>query len=299
MSDMRYDGKVAVVTGAGQGLGRSHAMFLASRGAQVVVNDLGGSTDGSGTSQTPAQKVCDEIKAAGGAAVANYDSVSSEAGARAIIDSAVKAYGRIDILVNNAGILRDKALKNAGEAELKPVIDVHLYGTIWCTLAAWNRMLDQGYGRVVNTTSAAGLFGNFGQTNYGAAKMGIVGFSHVAAIEGAKANVKVNVIAPAARTRMTEQLLGPMADKLAPELVTPVVGYLAHESCEISGEIYSCGGGRVGRVFVGVVPGYYKPQLSVEDVRDNLATIRDTSKFVIPKNAMEEIGLLMKVSAGK
>lgn len=299
MSEMRYDGKVAVVTGAGQGLGRSHAMFLASRGAKVVVNDLGGSTDGSGASQTPAQKVCDEIKAAGGTAVANYDSVSSESGARAIIDAAVKAYGRIDILVNNAGILRDKALKNAGEAEIKPVIDVHLYGTIWCTLAAWNLMLEQGYGRVVNTTSAAGLFGNFGQTNYGAAKMGIVGFSHVAAIEGAKANVKVNVIAPAARTRMTEQLLGPMAEKLAPELVTPVVAYLAHEGCEVSGETYSCGGGRVGRVFVGVVPGYYKPQLSVEDVRDNLAAIRDTSKFVIPKNAMEEIGLLMKVSAGK
>ena len=174
MSDMRYDGKVAVVTGAGQGLGRSHAMFLASRGAKVVVNDLGGSTDGSGASQTPAQKVCDEIKAAGGTAVANYDSVSSEAGARAIIDAAVKAYGRIDILVNNAGILRDKALKNAGEAEIRPVIDVHLYGTIWCTLAAWNHMLDQGYGRIVNTTSAAGLFGNFGQTNYGAAKMGIL-----------------------------------------------------------------------------------------------------------------------------
>ncbi|MGQ0696722.1 MAG: SDR family NAD(P)-dependent oxidoreductase [Panacagrimonas sp.] len=299
MSEMRYEGKVAVVTGAGQGLGRSHALFLASRGAKVVVNDLGGTTDGSGASQSPAQQVCDEIRAKGGQAIPNYDSVSSEAGARAIIGSGVDAFGRVDILVNNAGILRDKALKNAGEAEIRPVIDVHLYGTIWCTLAAWNGMLERGYGRVVNTTSAAGLFGNFGQTNYGAAKMGIVGFSHVAAIEGAKANVKVNVIAPAARTRMTEQLLGPMADKLNPEQVTPVVGYLAHEGCEVSGEIYSCGGGRVGRVFVGVVPGYYKPQLSAEDVRDNLAAIRDTSKFVLPKNAMEEIGLLMKVAAGK
>lgn len=299
MGELRYEGKVAVVTGAGQGLGRSHALFLASRGAKVVVNDLGGATDGSGASQTPAQKVCDEIQAAGGQAIPNYDSVSSEAGAQAIIGSAIESFGRVDILVNNAGILRDKALKNASEAEIRPVIDVHLYGTIWCTRAAWNHMLEQGYGRIVNTTSAAGLFGNFGQTNYGAAKMGIVGFSHVAAIEGAKANVKVNVIAPAARTRMTEELLGPMADKLNPTQVTPVVAYLAHESCDVSGEIYSCGGGRVGRVFVGAVPGYYNPGLSPEDVRDHLDTIRDISQFVLPKNAMEEIGLLMKVAPAR
>ncbi len=299
MDELRYDGKVAVVTGAGQGLGRSHALFLAARGARVVVNDLGGATDGSGASQTPAQKVCDEIRAAGGEAVANYDSVSTEAGAAAIIGTAIDTFGRIDILVNNAGILRDKAFKNATEAEIRPVIDVHLYGTIWCTRAAWNPMLEQGYGRVINTTSAAGLFGNFGQANYGAAKMGIVGFSNVAAIEGAKANVKVNVIAPAARTRMTEELLGPMADRLNPEQVTPVVGYLAHESCEVSGEIFSCGGGRVGRVFVGAVPGYFNAQLTAEDVRANLATIRDTSGFIEPANAMEEIGLLMKVSSGR
>lgn len=299
MSEMRYDGKVAVVTGAGQGLGRSHALFLASRGAKVVVNDLGGATDGSGASQTPAQKVCDEISAAGGQAVPSYDSVSTEAGAQAVIGTAIDAFGRIDILVNNAGILRDKAFKNATEEDIRPVIDVHLYGTIWCTRAAWNHMLEQGYGRVINTTSAAGLFGNFGQTNYGAAKMGIVGFSHAAAIEGAKANVKVNVIAPAARTRMTEELLGPMAEKLNPEQVTPVVGYLAHESCETSGEIFSCGGGRVGRIFIGAIPGYYNPQLTAEDVRDHLAEIRDTSSFVTPGNAMEEIGLLMKVSSGR
>lgn len=299
MDELRYDGKVAVVTGAGQGLGRSHALFLAARGAKVVVNDLGGATDGSGASQTPAQKVCDEIRAAGGEAIPSYDSVSTEAGAQAIIGTAIDAFGRIDILVNNAGILRDKAFKNATEAEIRPVIDVHLYGTLWCTRAAWNPMLEQGYGRVINTTSAAGLFGNFGQTNYGAAKMGIVGFSHAAAIEGAKANVKVNVIAPAARTRMTEELLGPMAEKLKPEQVTPVVGYLAHESCEVSGEIYSCGGGRVGRIFVGAVPGYFNPQLTAEDVHENLAAIRDTSSFVVPRNAMEEIGLLMKVASGR
>jgi NAD(P)-dependent dehydrogenase (short-subunit alcohol dehydrogenase family) len=296
MSEMRYDDKVAVVTGAGQGLGRSHALFLASRGARVVVNDVGGATDGSGTSQTPAQKVCDEIRAAGGQAVPSYDSVSSEAGAQAVIGTAIDTFGRIDILVNNAGILRDKAFKNATEAEIRPVIDVHLYGTLWCTRAAWNHMLEQGYGRVVNTTSAAGLFGNFGQTNYGAAKMGIVGFSQAAAIEGARDNVKVNVIAPAARTRMTEELLGPMAEKLNPEQVTPVVGYLAHESCEPSGEIFSCGGGRVGRIFIGAVPGYFNPQLTAEGVREHLAEIRDTSSFVMPGNAMEEIGLLMEVS---
>ncbi len=299
MNGLRYEGKVAVVTGAGQGLGRSHALFLASRGAKVVVNDLGGTTDGSGASQTPAQKVCDEIRAAGGQAVPNYDSVSTEAGAQAILGTAIDAFGRVDILVNNAGILRDKAFKNAVESDIRPVIDVHLWGTIWCTRAAWNRMLEQGYGRVVNTTSAAGLFGNFGQANYGAAKMGIVGFSHVAAIEGAKANVKVNVIAPAARTRMTEELLGPMAEKLNPEQVTPVVGYLAHEDCEVSGEVFSCGGGRVGRIFVGAVPGYFNPQLTAEDVREHLAVIRDTSSFVVPRNAMEEIGLLMKFGSAR
>ena len=230
MSDMRYDGKVAVVTGAGQGLGRSHAMFLASRGAKVVVNDLGGSTDGSGASQTPAQKVCDEIKAAGGTAVANYDSVSSEAGARAIIDAAVKAYGRIDILVNNAGILRDKTFSKMEMSDFRKVVDVHLIGSANVTHACWPIMREQKYGRIVLTSSASGLYGNFGQSNYGAAKAAMMGLMNVLHLEGARDNIRVNTLAPTAATRMTADLLPEQAQALlAPETITPGLLYLVSE----------------------------------------------------------------------
>lgn len=285
------EGKVAIVTGAGAGLGRSYAKALAAEGAALVVNDF---------SAEAAEDTVREIVGTGGKAVTNVADVGDVAGGASLLQTALEAFGRVDILVNNAGILRDTSFVKMDLSQWNAIMHVHLQALFASTQPVFTWMKESGDGGViVNTTSTAGIRGNFGQTNYGAAKMGIVGFSHVAAIEGAKANVKVNVIAPAARTRMTEQLLGPMAEKLAPELVTPVVAYLAHESCEVSGETYSCGGGRVGRVFVGVVPGYYTPQLSVEDVRDNLAAIRDTSTFVIPSNAMEEIGLLMKVSAGK
>src|SRR6516165_7988957 len=264
MADLGFDGKVAIITGAGGGLGRAHALELARRGALVVVNDLGGTVDGTGADASAAQKVVDEVKAAGGEAVANHDSVSTPEGGEAIVQAAIDAFGRVDIVINNAGILRDKSFHNMTPDLVDPVFDVHLKGAFNVTRPAWIRFREQGYGRVVNTSSGAGVFGNFGQTNYGAAKMGLVGFTRVLAVEGAKNNIKANAIAPVAKTRMTEELLGPVADKLGPEFVTPVVTYLAHESCPVSGEVYSVGGGRVARVFVGVTPGFVDHELTPE-----------------------------------
>jgi NAD(P)-dependent dehydrogenase (short-subunit alcohol dehydrogenase family) len=294
MADLGFDGKVAIITGAGGGLGRSHALDLAKRGALIVVNDLGGASDGTGSSETAAQKVVDEITAAGGEAVANYDSVATPEGGASIVQTAVDTFGRIDIIINNAGILRDTSFKNMTPDQLNPVLDVHLRGAFYVTQPAWQIMRDQGYGRIINTSSGAGIFGNFGQTNYGAAKMGLVGFTRVLAVEGAKNNIKANAIAPVAKTRMTEELLGPAADKLAPELVTPVVTYLAHEDCPVSGEVYSVGGGRVARVFVGVTPGHFDAELSPESVRDNFDKIRDESGYEVPGNLNEEMMLAFK-----
>jgi NAD(P)-dependent dehydrogenase (short-subunit alcohol dehydrogenase family) len=294
MADLGFDGKVAIITGAGGGLGRSHALDLAKRGALVVVNDLGGATDGTGSSQTAAQAVVDEIKAAGGEAVANYDSVATPEGGKAIVQSALDAFGGVHIIINNAGILRDTSFKNMEPDQLNPVIDVHLRGAFYVTQPAWQIMRDQNYGRIINTSSGAGVFGNFGQTNYGAAKMGLVGFTRVLAVEGAKNNIKANAIAPVAKTRMTEDILGPAADKLGPEFITPVVTYLASEECSVSGEVYSCGGGRVARVFIGVGTGYVDNDLSAESVRDNLDTIRSEDGYIIPGNLNEELVLTLK-----
>lgn len=298
MTDIGFDGQVAIVTGAGHGLGRQHALQLASRGARVVVNDLGGTVDGTGADAGPAQQVADEINAAGGEAVANTDSVASQTGGEAIVQTALDAFGRVDIVVNNAGILRDKAFHNLTPELLEPVLQVHLYGAFWVTLPAWKLMREQNYGRVINTTSAAGLFGNFGQTNYGAAKMGLVGFTKALAQEGRKRNVLANVIAPGARTRMTEDLLGPMADSLDPEAVTPVVVYLASEQCDVTGQILSVAGGRVSRVVVAEPLGYYSKDLTPEQVRDNWDTIASLDDLIVPDNANEEIGQLLNVVNG-
>jgi len=294
MSDLGFDGKVAIITGAGGGLGRSHALELAKRGALVVVNDLGGSVDGQGGSHTAAQQVVDEIKAAGGEAVPNYDSVATPEGGESIVKTAIDSFGRVDIIINNAGILRDASFKNMTKEMLDPVLDVHLKGAFNVTRPAWQLMREQGYGRIVNTSSGAGVFGNFGQTNYGAAKMGLVGFTRVLAVEGAKNNIKANAIAPVAKTRMTEELLGPMADTLAPEFVTPVVAYLAHESCPVTGEVYSVGGGRVARVFIGVTPGIVDKNLTVESVRDQFDQIRDEKDYEVPTSLNDEMRLTLK-----
>jgi NAD(P)-dependent dehydrogenase (short-subunit alcohol dehydrogenase family) len=295
MSTLSFDGKVAVITGAGGGLGRQHALLLAKRGALVVVNDLGGSVDGTGSSESAAQKVVDEITAAGGEAVANYDSVATPEGGEAIVKKAVDTFGRIDIVINNAGILRDKTFHNMTPDLMNPVLDVHLKGAFHVTRPAWLHMREQGYGRIVSTSSAAGVFGNFGQTNYGAAKMGLVGFTRVLAVEGAKYNIKANAIAPLALTRMTEDIMGPLGDKLAPELVSPIAAWLAHEDCDVSGEVYSVGGGRVARVFIGETKGFYKSNLSMEDIRDNWKTIRNTDGYFIPSNIGEETAYYMEV----
>ncbi|HRW37916.1 MAG: SDR family NAD(P)-dependent oxidoreductase [Acidimicrobiales bacterium] len=299
MADLGYDGKVAVITGAGGGLGRSHALELAKRGALIVVNDLGGSVDGQGGSHTAAQQVVDEIKAAGGEAVANYDSVATAEGGKAIIQTAIDTFERIDIVINNAGILRDAAFKNMTPELLEPVIDVHLKGAFYVTQAAWQHMRDQNYGRIVNTSSAAGIFGNFGQTNYGAAKAGLVGLTRVLAVEGAKNNIKANAIAPVAKTRMTEDLLGPMADKLDPAFITPVVAWLAHEDCPVTGEVYSCGGGHVARIFTGVTQGWTDTEsLTVEDIRDHFDEIRDEDGYAVPANLTEELMGTLKALGG-
>ena len=293
MSDVGFEGKVAIITGAGGGLGREHALLLASRGAQIVVNDLGGAVDGTGSSAGPAQKVVEEIEALGGAAVADTNSVASPEGAEAMVKTALDAFGRVDIVVNNAGILRDKSFQNMTQDLWDAVIAVHLTGAFNVTRAAWPHLREQAYGRVVSTSSAAGIFGNFGQANYGAAKMGIVGLTRVWAQEGAKYNIKANAIAPVARTRMTEDLLGPLVEKLDPALVSPVVAYLVSEDCPVTGEIFSVGGGRVARVFIAEGPGYFKKDLTVEDVRANFETISSQADFVCPNSANSEIALIM------
>jgi NAD(P)-dependent dehydrogenase (short-subunit alcohol dehydrogenase family) len=275
-------------------LGKQHALLLASRGARVVVNDLGGSVSGDGSDQGPAAAVAQEIRDLGGEAVPDANSVSTPEGGEAIVQTAIDAFGGVDIVVNNAGILRDKTFQNMSPELLNPVIDVHLKGAFHVTRPAWVKMRDQGYGRVVNTSSNSGILGNFGQTNYGAAKMGLVGLTRVLAAEGAKYNIKVNAIAPLARTRMTESLLGDAAEHLDPALVSPVVAWLAHEDVPVTGEIYTVGGGRVARFFVGMTSGYYNPKLTVEDVRDHFAQIRDESGYTVPLGLADELGVLLK-----
>lgn len=290
MGSIRYDNRVAVITGAGGGLGRSYALYLAQRGAKVVVNDLGGSADGQGNSSAAADKVVAEIRALGGEAVANYDSVASAAGGERIIRTAMDTFGRVDIVVNNAGILRDASMVKMSSESFDLLIDVHLKGAFYVTQPAFRAMKENGYGRVVYTASGAGVFGNFGQANYAAAKMGLVGLSSVTAIEGAKYNIKSNVITPIARTRLTEDLMGATGELFAPEFIAPMVAYLVSEECEYSHEIFNVGAGRYSRVFIASAPGWNAPAgttPSVEDIRDNLGSIHSTNGFKIPANAAE------------
>jgi len=279
MADYSFEGKVAIVTGAGHGLGRSHALELARRGAKVVINDLGGSIDGSGGSSEAALKVVEEIKAAGGEAIANGASVSDPAGAQGLIDDALNQLGRLDIVINNAGILRDKSFKNMTLEDFRAVIEVHLMGTMLVTKAAWPVLYEQQYGRIVVTSSASGLWGNFGQTNYSAAKLGIVGFMNTLAKEGAKKNITTNAICPIAGTRMTANLLPKqMADKLTPELVTPMVVYLCTDGAP-NGYIMQAGGGRFYRAQMMENQGAKLPENpTVEDVAEKWAQISDMSK---------------------
>ncbi|WP_019633196.1 SDR family oxidoreductase [Actinomadura atramentaria] len=296
MSELRYDGRVAVVTGAGHGLGRQHALELAARGAKVVVNDLGGDRSGVGASAGPAQEVVEEIRKNGGEAVADPGNVADPEGAAGIVRTAVDTFGKIDIVVNNAGILRDKSFKNMTVEEFDSVIAVHLRGSFLVSSAAWPHLREQGYGRIVNTSSPAGLFGNFGQANYATAKMGLVGFTKTLAHEGAKYGIKANAIAPVAWTRMTEDLLpADFADALGVGQVTPLVAYLAHEEIAESGQVYTVGGGRIAKIFVAEGPGWgTKDALSVESVRDNWAAVNAAEPLTVFNNVGEQMGPLIQ-----
>ena len=301
MKDIRFDGRVAVITGAGGGLGKTYALALAARGARVVVNDLGGGKDGTGAGTSMADQTVKQIVEAGGEAVANYDSVATPEGGEGIVQAALDHFGGVDIVINNAGILRDKTFAKLEPADLESVVDVHLKGGFYVSQPAFRAMKDKGYGRFVFTASAAGILGNFGQTNYGAAKMGLVGLSNVLALEGAKYDIRSNVIAPIARTRLTEQLLGPMAAALDPECVTPLVVYLVSEQCDLTHQIFSVGGGRFARMFVGLTPGWFagkgaKP--APEEVRDHMDRIREPQGYIIPDGIADEMKVMLQQLQG-
>jgi NAD(P)-dependent dehydrogenase (short-subunit alcohol dehydrogenase family) len=296
MSDLRFDGRVAIITGAGGGLGRSHALELARRGASILVNDLGGALDGSGSSMSAAQRVVDEIIALGGRAAANHDSVATPQGGEAIVQAALDAFGRVDVVVNNAGILRDKAFHKMDHTMIDKVIDVHLKGALYVSQPAFRLMREQGYGRILNTSSASGLFGNFGQANYGAAKAGLAGLTRVLALEGAGHGIRVNAIAPIASTRMTEDILGDLAAKVSPDSVSPLVAYLTHEECPVNGHVYSVAGGRIARIFIGETHGVVLTENTAEAIGAHLSVIDqlDADRFHEPSSLDEETTIIAK-----
>ena len=265
-----YNGKVVIVTGAGGGLGRCHALEFARRGAKVVVNDLGGAVDGSGGSSEAADKVVEEIKTAGGEAMSNGSSVTDDAGVANMVQQTMDAYGRIDVLVNNAGVLRDKSFAKMEIADFDFVVDVHLFGTMKPTKAVWPIMKEQGYGRIMVTSSSSGLYGNFGQSNYGAAKLGVVGFVNTLKLEGQKDNIHINALAPVAWTRMTSNLMPPeMEEALAPEQVTPAVVFMCSEQAP-TGKIICAGAGAYAAAQIVETRGMYLGTApTAEDVAEN------------------------------
>ena len=299
MADVSFENRVVIVTGAGNGLGKAYALDLGKRGAKVVVNDLGGAVDGSGAGNTPADEVVNEIIANGGEAVANYDSVATEEGGESIVQTAIDSFGTVDAVINNAGILRDKSFANMTEEEFSLIIEVHLKGTYFVMHPAFKVMKENNYGRIVNVASPSGIFGNFGQSNYGAAKMGIVGLTNVLAIEGAKYNIKVNVIAPTAYTRMTEALLPEDVGKLfSAELVTPMVTYLASEACEPTHEIFGVAAGRFARIGIITHEGYVNTEATAEDIASNIEEIRTIKDGSYPLSNEDELMLIQKAIQG-
>jgi NAD(P)-dependent dehydrogenase (short-subunit alcohol dehydrogenase family) len=281
MPELRFDDRVAVVTGGGRGLGRSYALLLASRGAKVVVNDPGSSVTGEGADAGPAEQVAAEIIAAGGQAAACTESVATADGGSAIVGAALDRFGRIDILVHNAGTVRRASLKAMSHEDFDAVVDVHLRGAFNVVRAAFPVMCESGYGRIVLTSSIGGLYGNHDVANYAVAKAGVIGLSNVAALEGAADGVKCNVIVPAAITRMAEGLDTSAYPPMGPELVAPVVGWLCHETCSITGEMLVAIAGRVARAVVAETPGVYRPSWSIEDIAGQVDAIRDSGAPVI------------------
>jgi NAD(P)-dependent dehydrogenase (short-subunit alcohol dehydrogenase family) len=294
---IRFDNRVAIVTGAGNGLGRAHALLLASRGAKVVVNDPGGAVDGrpinqGGGDHAAADKVVAEIKAAGGQAVPNYDSVADAKSAANIVKTAVDSFGTVDIVVNNAGVLRDKTFHNMTVEDFEFVVKVHFLGTVYVTHAAWPILRSKAYGRVVVTSSNSGIYGNFGQANYGGAKLAVVGFMNALRLEGQKYNIFINALAPVAGTRMTESLMTPeMLEKIKPEFVSPMVAYLCSEQCQRTGEIWSAGAGYFARIEYREAPGLrIKGRApTVEDVMENIDRIADLSTNNVYRTSTEEV----------
>ena len=316
MSDLTFDNQVAVITGAGRGLGREYALLLAERGARVVVNDIGGSVTGEGSDESAATTTVRDIRNRGGKAIADTHDVSTPETAQAIIDTALCEWGRVDILINNAGFVGDAAFEDMTAERLNPLIDVHLKGAFFVTRPAWKLMKGQGYGRIVHTSSAAGLLGSERMSNYGAAKAGLLGLTRVLAAEANGLDIKVNAVAPIAATRMlaksiesvaelggaeaiaaAQDVMKDLADKLNPSLVAPVVAFLAHPVCPVSGEIYTVGGGQVSRFFVGRTKGYFDPQLSLEDVQNHFEEIRDVTNYTVPTGTADEILELLTATA--
>lgn len=278
MSELRFDDRVAVITGAGRGLGRAYALLLASKGAKVVVNDPGVSMKGDGVDAGPAEEVVQEIKAAGGEAVANTDSVATPEGGQAMIDAALSNYGRVDILIHNAGIVRRALLDEMSIADFEDVLDVHLRGGFHVVRAAFPHMKKAGYGRIVMTGSINGLYGNAGAANYSVAKAGLLGLSNVAAIEGEEFDIKSNVILPAAVTRMSEGVDTSAFPPMDPDQVAPAVGWLAHESCSVTGEMLISAAGRVARAYAAESAGVYQPTWTVEQIGEQIDNIRSSEE---------------------
>ncbi|WP_433710303.1 SDR family NAD(P)-dependent oxidoreductase [Nocardia sp. CA-084685] len=300
MSELSFEGRVAVVTGAGRGIGRAHARLLAERGASVVVNDLGGSIEGEGADTTPAQAVVDGIIAAGGSAVADGNDVSAPAGAQAIIDTAVDRFGRIDILINNAGIVRYAGLPDVELDNVERHLAVHLLGSFNTMKAAWPHFLNQSYGRVVLTTSS-GIFGMDVNLPYATAKAGLIGLARSAKLAGEPHGIKVNLLAPAAYTRMaggdpdSDENAAAAAAVMPSESVAPMAAFLAHENCPVNGEIYTAGAGRFARLFLASTEGYLAPgPATIEEVASHWATINDETDYYVPTDLMNWSATFLK-----
>jgi NAD(P)-dependent dehydrogenase (short-subunit alcohol dehydrogenase family) len=301
LSPLRYDDRVAVVTGAGRGLGRAYALLLASRGAAVVVNDTGGSIAGEGTDAGPAEQVVEEIGKAGGRAVACTESVATPEGGAAVVRSALDAFGRIDILIHNAGNSRYGSLTELSSADYEAVLSVHLRGAFHTVRAAFPEMRRAGYGRVVLTSSIGGLYGNVEVANYASAKAGEIGLSNVVALEGAEHGIRSNVIVPAALTRLAEGLDTSQYPPMQPELTAPAVAWLAHESCSVTGEMLVSVAGRVARAYVAETPGVYRPAWTPEQVGADIEAIRDTAGSwllpVVPSGFGDHLGRSFAIAA--
>lgn len=277
MTELRFDNRVAVITGGGRGLGRAHALLLAARGAKVVVNDPGMSMAGDATAEGPADELVREIRESGGEAVANKDSVATPEGGAAIVQTALDAFGRIDILIHSAGNVRKAPLAEMSVEDWNSVIDVHLNGAFHVTRPAFAAMLEQGYGRIVMTSSVNGVYSNRNVANYSAAKGGLIGLANTAAIEGYDRNVRANCILPAAVTRMSEGIDTSQFPPMEPDMVAPLVAWLCHESCEVTGELLISAAGRMARAWTAESPGVYQPQWTIEQVAAQWAAIRDQS----------------------